>query len=250
MRRVCLILLFSLTTIALGAQTYDQKLFGGMHWRNIGPFRGGRALDVTGIPGEPNTYFFCAVAGGVWKSTDGRAHWKPLFHQEPTSSTGAIDVVFDPNNANILFASLWQVTRTPYSLDSGGPGSGLYKSSDGGTTWRRLEGNGLPDGIMGRIGVSVSGGDSTRVYALIEAEKGGLYRSDDAGDHWIRVNEDERYRQRAWYFTHIFADPKSIDTVYVLNTGLFRSTDGGKTFALLPAPHGDHHGLWIDPRDP
>ena len=353
MRRVCLLLLFSLTAIALTAQTYDQKLFGGMHWRNIGPFRGGRALAVTGIPGEPNTYIFGAVAGGIWKSTDGGVNWKPLFEHESTSSigaiavadsdhnviyagtgeacirgnmsygdgvfksldggqswkniglrdtqhigaviidprdpnvafvaalghaygpnsergvfrtrdggrtwdkvlykddhTGAIDVVFDPNNANILFASLWQVIRTPYSLDSGGPGSGLYKSSDGGTSWKRLEGNGLPDGIMGRIGVSVSGGDSSRVYALIEADKGGLYRSDDAGDHWIRVNDDERYRQRAWYFSHIFADPKSIDTVYVLNTGLFRSTDGGKTFALLPAPHGDHHGLWIDPRDP
>ena len=353
MRRVCLILLFSLTTIALNAQTYDQKLFGGMHWRNIGPFRGGRALAVTGIPGEPNTYFFGAVAGGIWKSADGGVNWKPLFEHESTSSigaiavadsdhnviyagtgeacirgnmsygdgvfksvdggqswkniglrdtqhigaviidprdpniafvaalghaygpnaergvfrtrdggktwdkvlykddhTGAIDIVFDPNNSNILFASLWQVMRTPYSLDSGGPGSGLYKSIDGGTTWNRLEGNGLPEGIMGRVGVSVSGGDSGRVYALIEAHKGGLYRSDDAGEHWVLVNDDERYRQRAWYFTHIFADPKSIDTVYVLNTGLFRSTDGGKTFSLLPAPHGDHHGLWIDPRDP
>src|SRR5438874_2424797 len=353
MRRVCLILLFSLTTITLTAQTYDQKLFGGMHWRNIGPFRGGRALAVTGIPGEPNTYYFGAVAGGVWKSADGGVNWKPLFEHESTSSigaiavadsdhnviyagtgeacirgnmsygdgvfksldggqswkniglrdtqhigavivdprdsntvfvaalghaygpnsergvfrtrdggktwervlykddhTGAIDVVFDPNNSNILYASLWQVMRTPYSLDSGGPGSGLYKSSDGGTTWKRLEGNGLPEGIMGRIGVSVSGGDSNRIYALIEAKKGGLYRSDDGGERWILVNDDGRFRQRAWYFTHMFADPKSPDTIYILNTGLFRSTDGGKTFSLLPAPHGDHHGFWIDPTDP
>ena len=104
--------------------------------------------------------------------------------------------------------------------------------------------------MLGRIGVSVSGGDSNRVYALIEAEKGGLYRSDDGGDKWERVNDDERYRQRAWYFSHVFADPKNADTVYVLNTGMFRSTDAGKTFTLLPAPHGDHHGLWIDPANP
>lgn len=351
MQRLCSILV--LASIPLAAQSYDQKLFGNMHWRNIGPFRGGRVLTVAGIPGDPNTYYFGAVAGGVWKSTDAGATWKPLFEHETTASmgaiavadsdrnviyagsgegcirgnmsygdgvyksvdggrtwknvglrdtqhigaliidpkepdivfvaalghaygsnsergifrtrdggktwekvlykddqTGGIDVVFDPHNSNILFASLWQVMRTPYSLDSGGPGSGLYKSVDGGTTWKRLEGNGLPDGIMGRIGVSVSGADPARVYALIEAEKGGLYRSDDAGEQWVRVNDDERYRQRAWYFTHVFADPKSADTVYVLNTGLFRSTDGGKTFALLPAPHGDHHGLWIDPTNP
>jgi photosystem II stability/assembly factor-like uncharacterized protein len=353
MRKLFVVLTLLLSAISLAAQTYDQKLFNAMHWRNIGPFRGGRVLAVAGIPGDPKTYYFGAVAGGVWKSSDGGVNWKPLFDHETTSSigaiavadsdhnviyagtgeacirgnmsygdgvyksmddgktwknvglrdtqhigaliidpkdsnvvfvaalghaygpnsergifrtrdggktwervlykddhTGGIDVVFDPNNSNILYATLWQVMRTPYSLDSGGPGSGLYKSSDGGTTWKRLEGNGLPEGIMGRIGVSVSGGDSNRIYALIEAKKGGLYRSDDGGERWILVNDDGRFRQRAWYFTHMFADPKSPDTVYILNTGLFRSTDGGKTFSLLPAPHGDHHGFWIDPTDP
>lgn len=353
MRKLCLAVAFLVASLSLTAQTYDQKLFGAMHWRNVGPFRGGRVLAVTGITGDPETYYFGAVAGGVFKSIDGGVTWKPIFDHESTSSigaiavadsdhnviyvgtgeacirgnmsygdgvyksidggktwknvglrdsehigaiiidpkdpntvlvaalghaygpntergifrtrdggktwdkvlykddhTGGIDVVFDPNNSNIVFASLWQVMRTPWSLDSGGPGSGLYKSTDGGTTWKRLEGDGLPDGIMGRIGVTVSGGDSNRVYALIESKKGGIYRSEDGGDHWILVNNDDRYRQRAWYFTHIFADPKSADTLYVLNTGLFRSTDGGKTFALLPAPHGDHHGLWIDPENP
>jgi photosystem II stability/assembly factor-like uncharacterized protein len=188
------------------------------------------------------------IERGIFRTRDGGKTWEKVLYKD--DHTGGIDIVFDPNNSNILYASLWQVMRTPYSLDSGGPGSGLYKSSDGGTTWKQLEGNGLPDGIMGRIGVSVSGGDSTRIYALIESKKGGIYRSDDSGEHWMLVNDDGRFRQRAWYFTHIFADPRSPDTVYVLNTGLFRSTDGGKSFTLLPAPHGDHHGLWIDPTDP
>src|SRR5262249_34702164 len=132
----------------------------------------------------------------------------------------------------------------------GGPGSGIYKSNDGGATWQRLEGKGLPDGTLGRIGVSVSGADSNRVYALIEAKEGGLFRSDDAGDSWTKVNDDGRIRQRAWYFSHIFADPKSPDTIYALNTGLLRSNDGGRTFNLIPAPPRDHHGLWIDPNNP
>jgi photosystem II stability/assembly factor-like uncharacterized protein len=335
------------------AQEFSQTLFGGMKWRLIGPFRGGRVLAVTGIPGNPNLFYFGAVAGGVWKTVNGGTTWEPIFDKEPVSSigaiavsesdpnviyvgtgeacirsnisygdgvyksvdggktwtnvglkdsrhigaiivdphdsnivfvaalghaygtntergafrstdggktwekvlykdekTGAIDVVFDPNNSHILFASLWEAHRTPYSLVSGGPGSGLYKSSDGGTTWKHLEGNGLPEGLLGRIGVSVSGGDSERVYALIEAKEGGLFTSDDGGNKWTRVNQDDRFRQRAWYFTHVFADPVSTDTVYILNTGMFRSTDGGKTFELIPAPHGDHHGLWIDPTDP
>src|SRR5438094_1198920 len=330
----------------------DEKLFKGMQWRQIGPFRGGRALTIEGVPGEPDAYYFGAVAGGVWKTNDGGANWTPLFDKEPISSigaiavapsdhnviyagtgeaairgnttygtgvfksidggktwtnvglkdsrqigalivdprngdvvlvavlghafgpnqergifrttdggktwtkvlskdenTGGIDVVFDPHNSNIVFASLWQASRQPWFFSSGGPGSGLYRSEDNGVTWKHLEGNGLPDGILGRIGVSVSGADPNRIYAIIEAKEGGLYRSDDAGEHWSRVNEDGRFRQRAWYFSKVYADPKSVDTVYILNTGAFRSVDGGKTFNLLPARHGDHHGLWIDPQN-
>jgi photosystem II stability/assembly factor-like uncharacterized protein len=335
------------------AATVPENLFGAMRWRQVGPFRGGRVLAVTGVPGEPSVFYFGAASGGVWRSSDAGANWEPLFDKEDIASigsiavapsdhnilyvgtgeacirgdisygngvyksidrgktwkniglkntrhiaevivdprnpnivfvaalghaygsneergvfrstdggatwqkvlykddkTGAIEVVFDPNNSNTLFASLWEVYRTPWSLNSGGPGSGLYKSIDGGSTWTRLEGRGLPAGIMGRIGVSVSGADSNRVYAMVESKEGGLYRSDDGGDNWIRMNEDGRLRQRAWYFSHIFADPKSVDTVYVLNTGMFRSVDGGRSFDLLPAPHGDHHGLWIDPDNP
>jgi photosystem II stability/assembly factor-like uncharacterized protein len=337
----------------LRAQRLDENLFKGMKWRLIGPFRGGRVLAVTGVRGEPSIYYFGAVSGGVWKTTNGGLTWTPLFDHDAVSSigaiavapsdsnvlyigtgeacirgnishgdgvykstdagktwkniglkdtqtiakvivnphnpdvvfvaalghafgansergvfrsadggqtwekvlykdenTGAIDVTFDPSNAHVLFAALWQARRTPYSLSSGGPGSGLYKSIDDGKTWKRLEGNGLPKGILGRIGVSVSGADSNRVYALIEAGDGGLYRSDDGGEKWLRVNDDHRFRQRAWYFTHVFADPKSIDTLYILNTGMYRSVDGGKTFSLVMAPHGDHHGLWIDPDNP
>jgi photosystem II stability/assembly factor-like uncharacterized protein len=328
----------------------DEKVFGAMRWRQVGPFRGGRVLAVTGVPGEPNVFYFGGASSGVWKSTDAGTNWQPLFDKQSIASigaiavaqsdhnviyvgsgeacirgnisygngvyksvdagktwknvglkdtqhigaliidpknpnivfvaalghaygsneergvfrttdggatwqkvlykdnkTGAIDVVFDPNNSSTLFASLWEVYRNPWSLNSGGPGSGLYKSTDAGTTWTRVEGHGLPSGIMGRIGISVSGADSNKIYAMVESKEGGLYRSDDGGDNWIRMNEDGRLRQRAWYFSHIFADPKSADTVYVLNTGMFRSTDGGRTFGLLPAPHGDHHGLWIDP---
>jgi photosystem II stability/assembly factor-like uncharacterized protein len=165
-------------------------------------------------------------------------------------NTGAIDVVFDPNNPNTLFAALYQVRRQPWFLSSGGEGSGLYRSIDGGDTWQQLQGHGLPEGLLGRIGVTVSGADSDRVYAIIEAKDGGIFRSHDGGDNWERINDDLRFRQRAWYFSKIYADPHSVDTLHVLNTGLFRSVDGGKSFNLLPAPHGDHHGLWIDPLNP
>jgi photosystem II stability/assembly factor-like uncharacterized protein len=341
------------TPVPSAAAAIDEKLFRGIQWRQVGPFRGGRALAVEGVPGDPSTFYFGAVAGGVWKTTDGGANWAPLFDKESISSigavavapsdhnvvyvgtgeaavrgnisygagvyksvdagktwkniglkdtrhigalivdpknadivlvaalghafgpnqergifrttdggktwtkvlskdenTGGIDVVFDPHNSNVVFAALWQARRQPWFFSSGGPGSGLYRSEDGGATWKRLEGNGLPDGILGRIGVSVSGADPNRVYAIIEAKEGGIYRSEDGGQKWSRVNDDGRFRQRAWYFSRIYSDPKAADTVYVLNTGLFRSVDGGKSFTLLPARHGDHHGLWIDPDNP
>jgi photosystem II stability/assembly factor-like uncharacterized protein len=335
------------------AAAVDPSLFKELRWRSIGPYRGGRALAVAGVPGEPDTFYFGAVAGGVWKTTDGGATWQPLTDGTPISSvgaiaiaasdhkviyvgtgeaaprgdmtygdgvyksvnggrtwthigledsrqigalivdprnpdivlvaafghafgpnkergvfrttdggrtwtkvlyhdeqTGAIDVSFDPNDPSVVYAALWQARRLPWNFSSGGPGSGLYRSTDGGVSWTRLSGNGLPQGILGRIHVSVSGADSRRVYAMIEAHEGGLYRSDDGGVHWQRINADGRLTQRAWYFSTILADPRHVDTVYAENTGLFRSTDGGKTFELLPARHGDHHGIWIDPTDP
>jgi photosystem II stability/assembly factor-like uncharacterized protein len=335
------------------AQTLKEETLKGMKWRLVGPFRGGRVLAVAGIAGDANTYYFGAVAGGVWKTTNGGISWTPIFDNEPVSSigsmavapsdpnviyvgtgeacirgnisfgngvyksvdagktwthlglddtrqigrvivdprnsdivfvaalghaygsnqergvfrstdggktwakvlskddkTGAIDITFDPENSHILYAALWQAVRTPWSLSSGGPGSGLYKSVDGGTSWKQLEGHGLPKGVYGRIGVAAAPGGSSRVYALIEAEDGGLYRSDDGGESWRKLDSDHRFTQRAWYFTHIFADPKSPDTVYILNTGMYRSTDGGTSFTPIPAPHGDRHGLWIDPTNP
>jgi photosystem II stability/assembly factor-like uncharacterized protein len=333
--------------------TIDPKLYGAMKWRLIGPFRGGRVLAVTGVVSQPNTYYMGAVAGGVWKTTDGGITWDPLFDKQSVSSigaiavsdsdpnvvyagtgeacirgnisfgdgvyrsndggktwtniglkdsrhigavivhptnpdtvfvaalghaygpnaergifrtrdggktwekvlylddrTGGIDVVFDPHNPHVLFAAMWEGYRTPWTLNSGGAKDGLFRSNDDGTTWKRVEGHGMPEGPLGRIGVSVSGEDSNVVYALIEAKKGGLYRSDDGGENWALINEDHRFRQRAWYFTHVWADPKDAYKVYIANTGLFRSTDGGKTFDRINAPHGDHHGLWIDPNNP
>jgi photosystem II stability/assembly factor-like uncharacterized protein len=229
---------------------------GGRTWRNMG-LRDTRHIgSVIVDPRNPDIVLVAALGHaygpnaerGIFRSGDGGITWTRVLYKN--ERTGGISVVFDPGNSSILYASLWEVFRTPYSLSSGGPGSGLYKSTDGGLTWKRIEGNGLPEGILGRIGVSVSAADSNRVYALIEASEGGLYRSDDGGENWTRESEDGRIRQRAWYFTHVYADPRSPDTVYVLNTGLLKSTDGGKSFNLLPAPHGDHHGLWIDPANP
>src|SRR3989440_5566024 len=286
------------TPTATPAGAIDEKLFSGMQWRQIGPFRGGRALAIEGVPGEPDTWYFGGVAGGVWKTIDGGQNWTPLFDKEDISSigaiavaasdhnvvyvgtgeaairgnttygigvyksidagkswknvglkdthnigavivdprnenvalvaalghafgpnkergifrttdggktwmnvlskdenTGGIDVVFDPHNPNIVFASLWQARRQPWFFSSGGAGSGLYRSEDNGVTWKRVEGNGMPGGILGQNGIAISGADADRVYAVIEAQEGGLFRSHDAGQKWTRINEDGRFRQ-------------------------------------------------------
>src|SRR5579864_80018 len=330
----------------------EDPTFKGMKYRLVGPFRGGRSLTASGIPGDPTTYYFGGTGGGVFKSTDGALTWTSVFDKEGTSSigslavavsdpnilyvgtgeaclrgnishgdgvyktvdggktwknvglrdsraigkviinprdpnivfvaalghpygpnpergifrtldggktwdkvlykdenTGGIDITFDPRNANVLFASLWQVRRAPWYLDSGGPGSGLYRSHDGGATWKHLEEKGLPKGPYGRIGVAVAA-NSDRVYALIEAAQGGLYRSDDGGDNWQLVNGSHSLIQRPWYYMHIIADPQDPDTVYVMDVDAYRSTDGGRTFNKFKLPHGDNHGLWIDPRNP
>jgi photosystem II stability/assembly factor-like uncharacterized protein len=186
---------------------------------------------------------------GVYRSKDGGKTWDRVLFRDDRS--GAIDLSMDPKNPDVLYAAIWQVYRTPWSMESGGPGSGLFKSTDGGTTWTEITKNtGLPSGLWGRVGVSVSGADSNRVYALIENDNGGVYVSDDAGATWHKNNEDRNLRQRAFYYTHIFADPVEKDTVYVLNVSFFKSTDGGKTFPTqIRPPHGDNHDLWIAPND-
>src|SRR5207302_442278 len=184
---------------------------------------------------------------GIFRTRDGGKTWQRILYVD--DKTGGIDIQFDLSNPNILFAGMWQAVRKPWTMESGGPGGGLYRSADGGDTWTKLTGKGLPESTLGRIGVATTSNPS-RVYALIEAEKGGLFRCDDGCEKWQLTNGDRQYRQRAWYYTHVFADPKNPDVVYILNTRTYRSIDAGKTFTPLRTPHGDNHGLWIDPDNP
>ncbi len=333
---------------------YDSSLFRALQWRNIGPFRGGRAVAVSGVTTQPLTYYAGYTGGGVWKTEDAGINWKNIsdgfFH---TSSIGAIavaesdpnvvyvgtgehavrgqsssfgdgvykstdagrtwtrvgleltrqisairvhprnaDLVYvaaqgdrwtgtpdrgiyrstdggktwmlvlkgenatsgasalsmDPTNPRMLYAAFWDHQRLPWMVRSGGPGSGIWKSTDGGDTWSRLS-TGLPK-LMGKIGVDVSPANPDRVFAIVEAEKGGLYRSDDAGKSWRLLSEDRLIQTRSWYYMNVTADPKNADVVWVMNAPILRSIDGGATFATVPARHGDNHGLWINPADP
>jgi photosystem II stability/assembly factor-like uncharacterized protein len=336
-----------------GTLSYDEKLYNGLEWRSIGPYRGGRSAAVTGVSGKPNLFYMGATGGGVWKTNDagntwtnisdgffgssigsvavsewdnnviyvgqgestvrgnvsyGHGLWKstdagktwafsglkdskhiPRIRIHPknpdlvyaavmgdlfksseergvyrsedggknwkrilfaNADAGAVDLCMDPNNARILYASMWRIRRTPYSMESGGEGSAIYKSMDGGDTWKNISANeGMPKGIWGISCVSVSPVNSNRVYAMIENDNGGVYRSDDAGLTWKKMNEDRSLRQRAWYYTKIYADTKDEDMVYVMNVSYHKSKDGGKTFQSFDAPHGDHHDLWIAPED-
>ena len=187
---------------------------------------------------------------GVFKTTDGGQTWRKVLYRD--AATGMSELVVDPNNPNVLYAAFWHAYRTPWSMNSGGPGGGMFKSTDGGESWREITANaGLPRGLWGKVGIAVSPAKSARVWALIETEEGGVYRSDDAGATWIKLNDERKLRQRAWYYTRIFADPKDTNVVHALNVSWYRSNDGGKTFpASIQVPHGDNHDLWIAPNDP
>ncbi len=347
------LLLISHTQIE--AQNINEDQYDALEYRLVGPFRGGRSAAVTGVPNQPNLYYFGSTGGGIWKTTDGGRAWEnisdgffggsigaitvsksdpnviyvgggektvrgnvssgygvwktvdagktwaslglkksrhvPRIAVHPTNSdivyagvmgnlykptqergvykstdggktwrktlfanenAGVVDLIIDPKNPRILYASTWRINRTPYSLNSGGEGSALWKSTDSGETWKEISSNkGFPTDTLGIIGVTVSPVDNQRVWAIVEnKEKGGLYRSEDGGDTWAQVNSERKLRQRAWYYTRLYADTKNVDMVYVLNVRYHKSTDGGKTFSTHGAPHGDHHDLWIAPENP
>jgi photosystem II stability/assembly factor-like uncharacterized protein len=228
----------------------------GKTWKSIG-LKDSRHIPRIRIHPKNPDVVYAAVLGdlfksseerGVYRSLDGGASWKKILFAN--ADAGAVDLCMDPNNPRILFAATWRIRRTPYSLESGGDGSALWKSTDGGDTWENISKNeGMPKGLWGIAGVSVSPVNSNRVYAIIENENGGVYRSDDAGKVWKKMNEDRSLRQRAWYYSRIYADTKEEDVVYVMNVAYHKSKDGGKTFQAFNASHGDHHDLWIAPED-
>ena len=230
---------------------------GGATWRHLGLSDTRHISRVRVHPGNPDMVYVAALGHafgsnderGVFLTEDGGRHFERILFRD--DKTGAIDLAMDPENPRILYAAFWEASRTPWSLTSGGPGSGLFKSVDGGAHWEELTGvPGLPEGVKGRMGIAVSPADSERLYLSLEAEEGGIFRSDDGGRHFTRTNEDRNLRQRAWYYSHIFADPTDRDAVYVLNVQFWKSKDGAKTFDRLPTPHGDNHDLWIDPANP
>lgn len=253
------------TTIRVDV-SYGDGLYrstdAGRSWTHVG-LRETRHIGRICIdPRDANTVYVAALGDafganderGVYRSRDGGATWQRVLHRGPDA--GAVDLSLDPNNPRILYAAFWQARRSFWHLNSGGPGSGLWRSLDGGDTWEDLTAkagaNGLPEGKLGKLGVSASGARSGRVFALIEAEgeKTGLYRSDDHGARWTLACANRDLMHRPWYYTHVFADPGHADTVYVTNFQMWKSSDGGASFGEITTPHGDNHDLWIDPLNP
>jgi photosystem II stability/assembly factor-like uncharacterized protein len=234
---------------------------GGRTWSYLGLVETRHIAKIRVHPKNPDIVYVAALGPvfsttsphrGIYKSTDGGKSWKNILKRAGNDSTGAVELVMDPGNPEVLYAGLWEAYRKPWLLNSGGPGGGIFKTTDGGATWKELTRNpGLPKGIIGNVGITVSGANSKRVWSIIEADDGGVFRSEDGGETWNRVNEERKLRQRAWYYSRIFADPKDENVVYVLNVQFWKSTDGGKTFPRpIDSHHGDNHDLWIAPNDP
>ncbi len=244
--------------VALGDGIY-KSTDGGENWTHVGLEDAGQIARIRIHPTDPDTAWVGVIGNpfvpnetrGVFRTRDGGANWQKVFYVD--DRTGIADLALDPSNPRVLYAAAWTVERKPWTIVSGGGADGLYKSTDSGDSWERLEG-GLPTGLVGKIGVTVSPADPARLWALVEAipEVAGLYRSDDAGATWTRIesNVARRLYQRSWYYMHIFSDPRDRNTVYVLNVDIFRSRDGGATFEQLFPNHGDGHDLWINPEDP
>jgi photosystem II stability/assembly factor-like uncharacterized protein len=230
----------------------------GKTWKHAGLREAGQIGRVQVHPKDCDLVYVAAVGHifgpnderGVFRSKDGGKTWdKVLFISR---KTGAVDLSLDPNNPRVLYAAAWTVERKPWTIDSGSEESGLFKTTDGGETWTRVSGGGFPSGIVGKIGIAAAPARPDRVWALVEApeDRGGLFRSDNGGQNWQKVNGERRFLQRAWYYIHVYADPKNADSVYVLNTGFYKSLDGGRTFQSSRVPHGDNHDLWVNPSDP
>ena len=250
------------TTIRIDVSWGDgvyKSTDAGRTWQSAGLRQTRHIGRICVHPDDPDRVYVAALGNafgsggerGVYRSLDGGRSWELVLDRGPDA--GAVDLSMDPLNPRILFAGCWQARRSFWHLDSGGPGSGLFRSVDGGDTWQELSGrNGLPTGLLGKVGVSVSGARKGRVWALLEAEgdQTGLYRSDDHGDRWTFVCSNRDLMHRPWYYTHVFADPGHADTVYVTNLQMWKSTDGGASFTQVTTPHGDNHDLWIDPANP
>ncbi len=242
--------------VSYGTGMYKSK-DGGRSWRSLGLPESRHITRIRIHPKNPEIVYVAVLGDlykgteerGVYKTVNGGKTWERILFVN--SDAGAVDLILDPEDADIIYASTWRVRRSPYDFSSGGEGSTLWKSKDGGNTWEDIsKAKGFPEGIIGIIGVTVSPVNPDRVWAIIENENGGVFRSDDGGETWTKTNSDRSLRQRAWYYSRIYADPQDVDRVYVMNVAYHTSIDGGKTFKARYAPHGDHHDLWIAPEDP